>query len=74
MELPQVPEPPVPRCIHLISNSMAIHGTEFESDQGDRSGSTTATCVKTGRSLGPDNVAVGTKGCSNPDRDCYEEY
>jgi hypothetical protein len=73
MELPQVPAP-APRCIHLMSNSMSIHGTEFESDQGDRSGSTHSTCVKTGRALGPDYAATGHKACSDPDRDCYEEY
>jgi hypothetical protein len=73
MELPQVPAP-APRCIHLMSNSMVIHGTEVESDQGDRSGSTHANCVKTGRPLGPDNAATGHKACSDPDRDCYEEY
>lgn len=77
MELPQVPEPappPAPRCIHLMSNSMALHGADFESDQGERSCSTHSTCVKTGRSLGPDNAATGHKACSDPERDCYEEY
>ena len=71
MELPQLP---APRCIHLQSNSLAIHGEEYESAQGDRTGSTHATCVKTGRALGPDNAATNHKACSDPDRDCYEEY
>jgi hypothetical protein len=73
MELPQVPAP-APRCIHLVSNSMLIHGSEYESEQGDRSGSTHSTCVKTGRSLGPDSAATSHKACSDPDRACYEEY
>lgn len=71
MELPQAP---APRCIHLTSNSTLIHGEGYESDQGDRSGATHCTCVKTGRALGPDGAAVGNRACSDPDRDCYEEY
>ena len=73
MELPQVPNP-APRCIHLQSKAMAVHGEEFEGDADYQGGGTDCTCVKTGRSLGPDNAATGVKSCSDPERDCYEEY
>ena len=72
MELPQVPR--APRCIHLQSKAMAVHGEEFEGDADYQGGGTDCTCVKTGRSLGPDNAATGVKSCSDPERDCYEEY
>lgn len=65
MELPQVP---APRCIHLQSKAMAVHGEGFEGDSDYRDGSTDFTCVKTGRSLGPDNVAAGYSTQSPPSR------
>ena len=71
MELPQVP---APRCIHLQSKAMAVHGEGFEGDPDYQDGTTDFTCVKTGRALGPDNAAPGLKPCSDPDRECYEEY
>jgi hypothetical protein len=73
MELPQVPTS-APRCTHLQAKALAVHGEEFENDADLQGGTTDFTCVKTGRPLGPDNQAVGTKGCSDPDRKCYEEY
>ena len=71
MELPQIP---AQRCIHLQSKAMATHGEEFAVDQDYQDGFTDCTCVKTGRALGPDDAAAGVKPCSDPDRDCYEEY
>jgi hypothetical protein len=71
MELPQVP---APRCIHLQSKTLAVHGEGFESDQENQGEMTDCTCVKTGRALGPDNAATGLRSCSNPDRGCYDEF
>jgi len=71
MELPQVP---APRCIHLQSKAMAVHGEGFESDADYQDGLTNFWCLKSARALGPDNDTVGIEPCSNPDRDCYEEY
>lgn len=73
MELPQVPAP-APRCIHLYSKAMAVHGEGFASVADDQDRVTDYTCVKTGRAIGPDNCAIGMTRCSDPDRDCYEEY
>jgi hypothetical protein len=73
MELPQVPAP-APRCIHLQSKALAVHGEGFEIDADYQGGTTDSTCVKTGRPLGPDNGAVGTNCCCDPNRGCYEEY
>jgi hypothetical protein len=73
MELPQAPEP-TPRCIHLQSKSMAVHGEGFAHDSEDGDRQTDFTCLKTGRALGPDNDTCGINRCSDADRDCYEEY
>ena len=72
MELPQVPAPP--RCIHLQSKAMAVHGEQFESDPDYEAGLTECWCVKTARSLGPDDGTVSLKACSDPERDCYQEF
>jgi len=71
MELEQVRPP---RCIHLQSKAMAIHGEGFEGDSDYQDGMTDFTCIMSGRSIGPDFGDVGMKACCNPDRDCYEEY
>ncbi len=71
MELPQIS---APRCIHLQSKAMAVHGEGFESDQDYQGGTGDFTCGKSGRALGPDNDSVGMKPCSDPQRGCYEEY
>jgi hypothetical protein len=69
-ELPQVP----PRCIHLQSKAMAVHGEGFENDPDYQDGLADFWCVQTARGLGPDDGAVGPKPCSDPDRGCYQEY
>ena len=74
-ELPQVPDSqPCPRCMYLQSKAMAVHGEEFENDPDYQSDLTDSICGQTGRPLGPDNDTVGMTPCSNPDRDCYQEY
>ena len=71
-ELPQLP---VPHCIHLHSKAMAVHGEDFlQNTSEERDGVGNCWCVRSARSLGPDNSPVGMSVCSNPDRDCYEEY
>lgn len=71
MELPQLP---APRCIHLQSNSMAIHGEGFTATEHFEAGLTRFWCIQTARPLGPDNDEVGLKPCSDPERGCYQEY
>lgn len=71
MELPQVP---APRCIHLHSKSLAVHGEDFATGRDRGEDMTDCWCVKTARPLGPDNDVVTLKKCSDPDRDCYREY
>jgi len=71
MELPQVP---APRCIHLQSKAMSVHGEGFENDPDYQDGLTDFWCLKTARALGPDNDAVDMKACSDPERGCHEEY
>lgn len=71
MELPQVP---APRCIHLQSKSMAVHGEGFANARERDEEMTDCWCLKTGRPLGPDGGLVRLPACSDPDRDCYQEY
>lgn len=68
-ELPQVPPP---RCMHLHSTSLAVHGDAGAMD--DQGVMRDAWCIRTGRPLGPDNDGVGLKVCSDPDRGCFQEY
>jgi hypothetical protein len=53
---------------------MAVHGEDFEGDADYQGGVTNCTCGRTGRSLGPDDGAVGLDRCCDPDRECYQEY
>ncbi len=71
MELPQVP---APRCIHLQSKAMAVHGEGFEGDADYQDGLSDMWCTMTARGLGPDNGDVGMTACCDPDRGCYQEY
>jgi hypothetical protein len=71
-ELPQVPAPP--RCIHLQSKALAVYGEGFEDDPDYQAGLTDCWCNQTARPLGPDGGEVSTKACSDPDRDCYQDY
>jgi len=70
-ELPQVPPP---RCIHLQSKAMAVHGEGFEGDPDYQDGLSDFWCVLTARALGPDGDAVGVKACCDRERTCYQEY
>jgi hypothetical protein len=70
-ELPQLPPP---RCIHLQSKAMAVHGEAFETDPDFQDGMTDFWCVLTARGLGPDGDDVGVKACCDPERGCYQEY
>lgn len=71
-ELPQLPQPP--RCIHLHSKSMAVHGEGFEGAANYAAGLDDFTCVQTGRGLGPDGDTVSLTACRDPDRGCHQEY
>jgi hypothetical protein len=70
MELEQVP----PRCIHLQGKAMAVHGEGFECDTDYQDGVSGLCCIMSGRSIGPDYGEVSLKACSDPERDCYQEY
>lgn len=70
-DLPQLPPP---RCIHLQSKAMAVHGEAFEDDTDFQDGLSDIWCVLTARALGPDGDGVGLKVCRDPERGCYQEY
>ena len=70
-ELPQVP---APRCIHLHSKAMAVHGEGYEHDPDYQAGLTDFWCLQTAKGLGPDDGDVNMQECRNPERACYQEY
>ena len=72
-ELPQVPEPRV-RCMHMQSKALAIHGEAFESAADYHEDSANCWCNLTARPIGPDGNPVNLKACSQPDRECHQEY
>jgi hypothetical protein len=53
---------------------MAVHGEGFEGDADYQDGMGDFWCVLSGRSLGPDDGAVGLRVCSDPERGCHQEY
>jgi hypothetical protein len=72
----RTPELPVlaPRCLHLQSKAMAVHGESFANDPDYQDGLTDYWCVKSARSIGPDMGPLGPDVCADPNRECYEEY
>lgn len=70
-ELPQVPRP---RCIHLLSKAMAVHGEGYEGDPDYQDGVTDFWCLQTAKPYGPDGGDVSTTACCDPGRGCYQEY
>ncbi len=63
-----------PRCVHLVSKAMAVHGEAFSSDPDYQDGMTDYWCVKSARAIGPDFGPINLEACSDPARDCYEEF
>lgn len=70
-ELPQVSSP---RCIHLHSKAMAVHGEAFAEDPDYQAGLSDFWCLQTARPLGPDDEEVSDADCCDPGRACYEPY
>ena len=69
-ELPQVP---APRCTHLQSKAMVVHGEGYEDDPDYQDEMSNFWCMQTGRPLGPDDGEVGMTPCSDPERGCYQD-
>ncbi len=70
-ELPQVPQP---RCVHLQSKAMAVHGEGFGEDPDLAAGVGDFWCVQTARGVGPDGDGVSLGECCDPTRGCHQEY
>lgn len=69
-----LPQIPAPRCIHLQSKAMMVHGEEYERDMDYQGAGTDFWCILTGKLLGPDNGEVNLRECCNPERACHQEY
>jgi len=70
-ELPQIP---TPRCVHLQSKAMAVHGEAFEDDPDYQAGLTDFWCLQTAKPLGPDDRDVSMADCCERGRGCYQEF
>ena len=69
-----LPVVPPPRCMHLHSKAMMVHGEAFADDPDFQEGLSNMWCVLTARGLGPDGGEVGLECCSDSHRSCYQEY
>ena len=69
-----LPQLPLPRCIHLQSKSLAVYGEGFADDPDVAGGVADFWCGETGRGLGPDDDPVSLHCCCEPDRGCHREY
>jgi hypothetical protein len=63
-----------PRCKNLTCKAMLVYGEDFENDPDYQAGAAEFWCVLTSRGTGPDNGEVSLGPCSNPERDCFEEF
>jgi hypothetical protein len=63
-----------PRCKNLCCKSMLVFGENFESDPEYQPGLTAFWCLLTSREQGPDGEHVALEVCSDPERECYQEY
>jgi hypothetical protein len=53
---------------------MVVFGEAFESDPDYQAGMTDFWCIRTSKGQGPDGGRIGMDLCSNPERECYQEY
>ena len=67
-----IPRPP--RCIHLTCKAMMVAGEDFEDDPDFQAGMEDFECLKTQNITGPDQSELSLELCSDPKRQCYEEY
>jgi len=63
-----------PRCMHLCCKAMMVYGEAFASDPDFQAGLTDFWCQRTMKGLGPDNHDVSFEQCTDPQRDCFQEY
>ncbi len=63
-----------PRCMHLCCKSMIVFGEAFERDPDYQAGLTDFWCIRTAKAQGPDGEDISLPLCSNPERECYQEF
>jgi len=64
----------VPRCKNLCCKSMLVFGEDFQSDPDFQAGFTDFWCVQTSKANGPDNGEVSWEACTDPKRECFQEF
>jgi hypothetical protein len=62
------------RCLHLCCKAMLVFGEAFASDPDYQAGMVDFWCTRTSKGQGPDGEEVNLELCSNPQRECFEEY
>jgi hypothetical protein len=60
--------------MYLCCRSMVVYGEDFESDPEYQAGMTEFWCVRTSKNRGPDGGDISMDLCSNPERECHQEY
>jgi hypothetical protein len=69
-ELPVI----APRCMYLQCKAMVVYGESFEDDPDYQAGLTNFWCVRSAKSLGPDDDEVNLGRCTDPTRPCYQAF
>lgn len=64
----------VPRCKNLCCKSMMVFGEDFQNDPDFQAGFADFWCVQTSKAQGPDSADVSWEACTNPQRECFQEY
>jgi len=70
----ELPQTDTPRCKYIHCKSMIVYGEDFASDPDYLAGMTDFWCLRTSKSLGPDDDVVNMEECSTATRPCYQEY
>jgi hypothetical protein len=70
----ELPQQPAQRCKFLHCKSMMVYGEDFASDPDFQAGLTDFWCLKTSKAIGPDSDSVDMEECSQPNRQCYQEF
>ncbi|HWG47245.1 MAG TPA: hypothetical protein VN688_31070 [Gemmataceae bacterium] len=63
-----------PRCQNLCCKAMVVYGESFADAPDYHEGSSDFWCIRTAKGHGPDDEGVSLSLCSDPLRECFQEY
>jgi hypothetical protein len=63
-----------PRCQNLCCKAMVVYGEGFADAPDYHEGSGEFWCIRTAKGQGPDGEGVSLSLCSDPQRECFQEF